>query len=69
MGIRFWTNRVKYRIYDIDAPEAGQGAHCQKERELAGRSTLYLAQLLAGRIDLVEHGKDRYGRGPGRRDG
>lgn len=49
-------------IYDIDAPEAGSGAQCQKERELAERSTRYLAQLLEGRIVLMEHGKDRYGR-------
>ena len=61
-GDTFWMNRVKYRIYDIDAPEAGQGAQCQKERDLAVRSTRYLAQLLEGRIELVEHGKDRYGR-------
>ena len=61
-GDTFWMNRVKYRIYDIDAPEAGNGAQCQKERELAERSTRYLAQLLEGRIELVEHGKDRTGR-------
>ena len=61
-GDTFWMNRVKYRIYDIDAPEAGQGAQCPKERDLAERSTRYLAQLLEGRIEIVEHGKDRYGR-------
>lgn len=61
-GDTFWMNRVKYRIYDIDAPEAGNGAQCKKERDLAERATRYLAQLLEGRIELVEHGKDRYGR-------
>lgn len=61
-GDTFWLNRVKYRIVDIDAPEAGDGARCRKERDWAERSTHYLAQLLTGNLDIVEHGKDRYGR-------
>ena len=67
-GDTFWMNRVKYRIYDIDAPEAGSGAQCQKELELAERSTLYLAQLLAGHRSR-RTGQGSLRAGPGRRDG
>lgn len=61
-GDTFWLDRVKYRLADIDAPEASN-PRCRAEARLAEASTARLAQLLsAGPFRLETRGLDRYGR-------
>lgn len=62
-GDTFWHHRIKYRIADIDAPESGDRAHCQIERQLADAATHKLKELLdRGGLNLESVGTDRYGR-------
>lgn len=62
-GDTFWAEGVKYRIRGIDAPEAGDGAHCLRERERADAATRRLRDLMsAGPPRLIFAGQDRYGR-------
>ncbi|MBP8937210.1 thermonuclease family protein [Shinella sumterensis] len=62
-GDTFWYRRVKYRVENIDAPEAGNGAQCGRERALADEATHYFQMLMRGpKLHFEEMGKDRYGR-------
>src|SRR5690606_19815910 len=62
-GDTFWLGGVKYRLYEIDAPEIASGARCQQEYETGVKSAYFLRSLLqSGITGMVEHGKDRYGR-------
>lgn len=62
-GDTFWRDGTKYRILGYDAPEAGDGARCEKERVLADRATQQLQQLMSTPgIQYRDQGQDRYGR-------
>lgn len=62
-GDTFWQARVKYRLNGIDAPEAGDSAHCPAERMKAQAATQRLRQLLSGgNVTLLVIGNDQYGR-------
>jgi endonuclease YncB( thermonuclease family) len=41
------TGGKVYRLVGFDAPESGMRARCEEERELAGRATVRLRQLVA----------------------
>jgi endonuclease YncB( thermonuclease family) len=63
-GDTFWSDGVKIRIADIDAPET-HPSRCAREAELGDRATLRLQALLnAGpfRLETAWPGIDRYGR-------
>jgi micrococcal nuclease len=61
-GDTFWLDRLKYRVANIDAPEA-TNPRCNAEARLAEASTRRLAQFLnEGPFQLKTRGKDRYGR-------
>lgn len=59
-GDTLWIGREKIRLVGIDAPESD--ASCDAERELAGRATIRLAELMSGAVAVERQGQDRYGR-------
>lgn len=63
-GDTFWSEGVKIRVADIDAPET-HPPRCPREANLGNRATLRLRDLLnAGPFELetIWPGTDRYGR-------
>ena len=56
------TFYVSIRLLDIDAPEEGKRAKCDRERDLAKQAGERLKQLLQGRVSLDVRGVDKYGR-------
>lgn len=62
-GDTFWKDGIKYRLFNVDTPEAGIRATCNRERELANSATLHLQSIFnAGNLNIQEQGHDRYGR-------
>lgn len=62
-GDTFWMNRVKYRLQGVNAPEAGDGARCAKERTMADAATARLQELMQRPgLTFQRRGNDRYGR-------
>ncbi|MEY9785403.1 thermonuclease family protein [Sinorhizobium fredii] len=62
-GDTFWMQGQKYRVYGVDAPEAGEGARCEKERKKAEEATRLLQYVLqSSGLKFTTHGTDRYGR-------
>lgn len=62
-GDTLWSEGVKYRIVDIDAPETADKAHCDREIDLAMQATDLLQTLLeSGGVSFQTFGTDRYGR-------
>lgn len=52
------------RLFGIDAPEKGELAKCELERQRGETATAYLAQVLAARgsLEVLKTDVDRYGR-------
>ena len=62
-GDTFWMNGQKYRLYGVDAPEAGDKAQCASERGRAREATEYLQSIMrAGGLRFTNRGVDRYDR-------
>ncbi|MFC0808933.1 thermonuclease family protein [Ensifer sp. P24N7] len=62
-GDTFWYGGTKFRLYEIDAPEVGDGAKCQQEYDSGMKATYLLQSILqSGITSMTEHGQDRYGR-------
>lgn len=62
-GDTFWFGGIKYRLYEIDAPEIAGGAKCQQEYETGVKAAYLLQSLLqSGIVNMAQHGEDRYGR-------
>ncbi|KAB2663304.1 thermonuclease family protein [Brucella tritici] len=62
-GDTFWMDRVKYRLQGVNAPEAGDGARCAKERNMADAATVRLQELMQRPgLTFQRRGNDRYGR-------
>lgn len=62
-GDTFWYQGTKYRLYEIDAPEVGDGAKCRQEYDFGMKATYLLQSLLqSGVTSITQHGLDRYGR-------
>jgi endonuclease YncB( thermonuclease family) len=60
-GDTFWLGGVKYRLKDVDAPEAH--GKCRDERRLAKKATEALSGFLGrGKMHLATHGRGLYGR-------
>jgi endonuclease YncB( thermonuclease family) len=53
---------VSIRVLGIDAPEQGNRAKCDREREWAKRAKVRVQELLHGRVTLDLHGIDEFGR-------
>lgn len=59
--LRIGAERI--RLIDIDAPEMGNGARCDAERNLAELAKEKLTEIVVGQpFDIERHGKDRFGR-------
>ena len=56
------TFYVSIRVFGIDAPEQGNRAKCDRERDWAKRSKDRVKELLHGRVTLDLHGIDEFGR-------
>lgn len=62
-GDTFWMRGEKYRLYGVDAPEAGERARCEKERKKAEEATRLLQYVLrSSDLKFTTRGTDRYGR-------
>ncbi|MFK0207730.1 thermonuclease family protein [Agrobacterium sp. NPDC090283] len=64
-GDTFWSNGVKIRVADIDAPEIGK-PRCASEKALGDRATIRLMELVnAGPFEMQSwpgRDEDKYGR-------
>jgi micrococcal nuclease len=56
------TFYVSIRVFGIDAPEQGDRAKCDQEREWAKRAKERMRELFRGRVTLDLHGIDEFGR-------
>jgi len=59
--IRFGRERI--RIIGLDAPESGNLAKCDAERQLSALATMTFREMIEGKfIEIRRDGHDRYGR-------
>jgi len=59
--LRIGAERI--RLINIDAPEMGNGAECDAERQLAEVAKQKMTDLVAGQqLQIDRHDKDRFGR-------
>jgi endonuclease YncB( thermonuclease family) len=62
-GDTFRLGSERIRRIDIDAPEMGNGARCDAERNLANLAKEKLAEIVKGaQLQIDRRGKDRFGR-------
>lgn len=50
------------RVLEIDTPERGHRARCEREAQLAEAATAAAEELLQGMIRLTVEGRDSFGR-------
>jgi endonuclease YncB( thermonuclease family) len=59
--LRIGPERI--RLINIDAPEMGNGAECDAERELAEVAKQKMTEIVAGQqLTIERHDRDRFGR-------
>lgn len=62
-GDTFWKDGIKYRLFNVDTPEAGDRAKCSRERGLANKAASRLQSIFnTGKLVINKQGHDRYGR-------
>lgn len=60
---RPWPGLVtEVRVLEIDTPERGHRAQCEREAQLAELATTAAEELLQGNIRLTVEGRDSFGR-------
>src|SRR3546814_350152 len=55
--------RVLVRVVGVDAPEAGSGARCRREADLAARATAYTEAMVmrSGPVEMAFESWDKWG--------
>ena len=56
------VTEARVRVLEIDTPERGHRAQCEREAQLAELATTAAEELLQGNIRLTVEGRDSFGR-------